>query len=139
MTDSTAPVPPPAAPAPAPAGSGWGPVGKVRDPWAVIGLSIITLGIYFLYWTYQVFREMKDHSHEGIGGPIGLVIGILLGIVNVFLIPAEVGNIYAKAGQGKPVSGVTGFWTLIPLIGFIIWTVKVQNALNGRWDGAVAV
>jgi hypothetical protein len=67
-----------------------------------------------LYWTYQVFREMKDHTHEGVGGPIGLVIGLLIGIVNVFLIPSEVGNMFAKAGQEKPVSGMTGFWTFIP-------------------------
>ena len=98
MSDSPAVPPPPEFQQPSPA-PGWGPVGKVRNPWAVIGLSIITLGIYFLYWTYQVFREMKDHSGDGIGGPIGLVIGILIGIVNVFLIPSEVGNIYAKAGQ----------------------------------------
>ena len=63
--------------------SGWGPVGKVRNPWAVIGLSFITIGIYFLYWTYQVFREMKEHTYQGIGGPIGLLIGIFVGIVNV--------------------------------------------------------
>jgi Domain of unknown function (DUF4234) len=126
----------PATPEPSAIRSGWGPVGKVRNPWAVVGLSIITIGIYFLYWTYQVFREMKDHTHEGVGGPIGLVIGILIGIVNWFLIPAEVGNMFAKAGQEKPVSGVTGFWNLIPLIGFIIWTIKVQGALNRRWESA---
>ena len=123
---------------PSPAGQAFGPVGKVRNPWGVIGLSIITLGIYFLYWTYQVFREMKEHTGEGIGGPIGLVIGLLIGIVNVFLIPAEVGNMFAKAGQPKPVRGVTGFWTLIPLIGSIIWVIKVQGALNSRWAGAAA-
>jgi hypothetical protein len=37
----------------------------------------------------------------------------------------------------KPVSGVTGFWNLIPLVGFIIWVVKVQGALNRRWESAV--
>lgn len=116
--------------------SGWGPVGKVRNPWAVIGLSLITLGIYFLYWTYQVFREMKEHTYQGVGGPIGLVIGIFVGIVNSFLIPSEIGNMYARAGQAKPVSGVTGFWTFIPLVGFIIWIIKVQGALNRRWETA---
>lgn len=136
MTDSTPAPPPP--PPPSDAGSGWGPVGKVRNPWAVVGLSIITLGIYFLYWTYEVFREMKEHTHEGIGGVVGLIIGIFVGIVNAFLIPSEVGNMYAKAGQVKPVSGVTGFWTFIPLVGLIIWIIKVQNALNRRWETAGA-
>jgi len=121
---------------PSPTGPAFGPVGKVRNPWAVIGLSLITLGIYFLYWTYQVFREMKDHTGDGVGGPIGLVIGILIGVVNLFLIPAEVGSMFAKARQPKPVSGVTGFWNLIPLIGGIIWVIKVQGALNRRWATA---
>jgi hypothetical protein len=116
--------------------SGWGPVGKVRNPWGVIGLTLITCGIYFLYWTYQVFREMKEHSYEGIGGPIGLIIGIFIGVVNWFLIPAEIGNMYVRAGEAKPVSGVTGFWNLIPLVGGIIWIIKVQGALNTRWETA---
>jgi hypothetical protein len=47
---------------------------------------------------------------------------------------SEAGNMYAKAGMEKPVRGVTGFWVLIPLIGFIIWVVKVQGALNRRWE-----
>ena len=126
---------------PEPSGGGWGPVGKVRDPWFVILISIITLGIYFLYWTYQVFREMKEHSGEGVGGPIGLIIGIFVGFVNLFLIPIEIAKMYEKAGKtvvGKtpPVTWVVGLWNLIPLIGFFIWAVKVQNALNGKWEGS---
>src|SRR5437660_947446 len=105
MTDSMPASPPPPS---APVVQGWGPVGKVRNPAAVIIFSIITLGIYFLYWTYQVFRELKDHTGEGVGGVIGLVIGIVIGIVNWFLLPSEVGNMCARAGTEKPVTGVTG-------------------------------
>jgi hypothetical protein len=123
---------------PAAAPSGRGPVGKVRNPWGVIGLSFITLGIYFLYWTYQVFKEMKDRTGNGVGGVVGLVIGLVIGIVNVFLIPSEVGNMYAQAGQEKPVSGVTGFWTFIPIAGFFIWVIKVQTALNKEWAAGVS-
>ena len=114
-------------------------MGKVRNPWAVIGLSIITLTIYWYYWNYQVFKEMKDHSGDGVGGVIGLVIALVIGVVNLFLIPSEVGNMYAKAGKEKPVRGVTGFWNLIPIIGWIIWTIKVQGALNERWETAGAM
>ena len=110
-----------------------GAVGKVRSPWVVIGLSLITLGIYALYWQYAVFKEMKTYSGEGIGGGLGLLFAILLGIVNVFLMPSEVGNLYAGAGQSKPVRGPTGFWALIPLVGGIIWVVKTQGALSRFW------
>ncbi len=135
MTDAMPPTPPPPSPYPV-APSGWGPPGKERNPWGVVGLSLITLGIYFLYWTYMTFQEMKDHSHEGIGGPIGLVIGIFVGFVNVFLIPHELGNIYAKSGQEKPVTAMTGFWNLIPIVGFVVWVIKVQTVLNARWETA---
>src|SRR5689334_9338600 len=136
MTDpNPTPTPPPVPPAPAAvAPMGRGPVGKVRNPWAVIGLSIITLGIYFLYWTYQVFREMKERTGNGVGPVIGLVIALVIGVVNLFLIPSEVGNMYAQNGQAKPVSGITGLWNLIPLVGGIIWIIKVQGALNRQWE-----
>jgi|GEM_PF-5393889 len=49
-----------------------GDVGKVRDPWIVILLSIVTIGIYALYWQYATFKEMKDYSGQGIGGGLGL-------------------------------------------------------------------
>lgn len=132
MTDATpTPPPPPSTPAPA---AGWGPKGKVRSPVFVILISIVTLGIYFLFWNYFIFKENKEYSGDGIGGVIGVVIAIVIGIVNWFVIPSEVGNIYAKMGQEKPVRGVTGFWNLIPLIGFIIWVVKVQGAMNRLYE-----
>jgi Domain of unknown function (DUF4234) len=112
---------------------------KVREPAAVVIFSIITLGIYFLYWTYQVFRELKEHTGQGIGPIIALVIGIVISPVNWFVLPSEIGNMYAAAGKEKPVSGPTGFWNFIPLIGFIIWAVKVQNALNRAWTGEAGV
>lgn len=111
-----------------------GPVGKIRSPWAVLGLSIITLGIYGLYWQYATFQEMKDHSNQGIGGVLALVIGIFVGFVNCFLMPSEIGNLYAARGQEKPVSGVTGCWIFLPIIGALIWLFKVQHRLNEYWE-----
>jgi Domain of unknown function (DUF4234) len=33
---------------------------KIRHPVAVAALAVVTLGIYFLYWWYQLNREMVD-------------------------------------------------------------------------------
>ncbi len=99
MTDTT-PTPPP--PPPAAAGISAGPRGDVRSPVFVIVMWFITLGIYGLYWQYKVFKELKEHTGEGIGGVIGLILAILLGIVNVFLLPSEIGNMYARgAGEAR--------------------------------------
>jgi len=129
-----APPPPPSYAAPTPA-SYQIPPGqvKIRSAAAVVIYSFITLGIYHLYWIYQVFRELKETTREGIGPVVGLIIGILVGFVNWFVLPAEIGVMYEREGKAKPVSGLTGFWNFIPLVGTIIWIVKVQNALNDEW------
>jgi hypothetical protein len=121
--------------------SNTGPLGQHRGVAFVILISLVTLGIYFLYWTYKTFEEMKQHTGEGIGGVIGLVIALVIGIVNSFVIPSEVGNMYKGDDREAPVSGITGLWVLLPLIGWIIWVVKVQGALNRYWEskGAGAV
>jgi hypothetical protein len=138
MSDTTPATPPPAPPPAAPSGSG--PKGKVRHPAAVIIFAIITLGIYLIFWFYFVFKELKENTGEGIGGGTALLLAILgwftgiFTIVLLFLLPSEVGKMYERSGMEKPVRGVTGFWNLIPLIGFIIWVVKVQGAMNRRWE-----
>ena len=124
----------PATPAPPAAASGWGPKGKVREPVAVMIFSIITLGIYYLVWSYKVFDENKKFSGQGVGGVIGLILGFFLGIVNWFLLPSEIGNIHERMGREKPVRGVTGFWNLIPIVGFFIWVWKVQSAMNRLYE-----
>ena len=134
---TNAPVPPtPSGVVPAP-----GPPGTVRSPVIVVVLSFITLGIYFLYWTYSVFQELKDHTGTGIGGPIGLLLGLCVGFVNWFLLPSEIEKMYEMEGQQSPVTAMTGFWNFLPLIGAIIWILKMQNALNDHWElhGAVKV
>lgn len=110
-----------------------GRVGQVRSPVVVILLTIITLGIYGLYWQYAVFKDLKDYSGEGIGGGLALLLAFLIGIVNIFLLPAEIGSLYARDGQERQVSGITGLWILLPLVGWFIWLVKVQSRMNEFW------
>jgi hypothetical protein len=49
------------------------------------------------------------------------------------VLPSEVGGMLRRSGRPSKVSGVTGFLILLPLIGQIVWFVKVQGQLNGRW------
>lgn len=130
------PVPsaPPPPPPPPTAATGWGPPGKIRTWWVVAVLTIVTCGIYGLFWQYSVFRENKDHSHEGVGGAVGLIFAIFVGVVNLFLLPTEIKNIYEKAGQTSPVRWTVGLWNLIPLVGWLIWLHRVQTAINQRWE-----
>ena len=113
-----------------------GPVGQQRSWLVVLLLSIVTFGIYAIYWQYATFKEMKDHSGQGIGGGIGLLLAILTGFVNAFLMPSEVNDLYVRSGRTSEVSLATGFWVFLPLIGGLIWLSKTQNALNAYWECA---
>jgi hypothetical protein len=115
-----------------------GPLGRPRGIGFGILLFIVTLGFYSWYWVFKTQEETKQHSGEGVGGVIGLVIWILLSVVSAFVIPSEVGKMYKKDGQEPPVTGWTGLWLFpgaILIIPAIVWFVKVQGALNRYWTG----
>jgi hypothetical protein len=110
-----------------------GPVGKVRSTGTCIVLMIVTLGIYSLFWYGGVHSDMKKHTGAGIGGALAVVLALFVSIVSPFLTSAEVGGLYARRGQDRPVSALTGLWCLLPLLGLIIWFVKTNGALNDYW------
>lgn len=119
-----------------------GPLGQPRGIGFGILLFIITIGFYSWYWVFKTQEEVKQHSGEGVGGVIGLVIWILLSVVSAFVIPSEVGKMYKKDGQEPPVTGWTGLWLFpgaILIIPAIVWFVKVQGALNSYWEGKARV
>jgi Domain of unknown function (DUF4234) len=96
-------------------------------------LMIVTLGIWGIFWTYRTQEDLKKYNGDGLGGVLGIVIYILLSIVLMFTIPNEVKNMYDRDGRDSPVSAIWGLWFLLPIIGHIIWYLKVQNALNDFW------
>jgi drug/metabolite transporter superfamily protein YnfA len=113
------------------------PVGNPRSIGLSILLFVITLGFYGWYWAFKTHDEVKQHSGDGAGGVLGLVIWILVGFISAFLIPSEVGKMYAREGHAAPVTGWTGLW-LVPfgvfVIPAVVWFVKVQGALNRHWE-----
>jgi Domain of unknown function (DUF4234) len=115
-----------------------GPPGRPRGIGFGILMYVITIGIYSWYWAYVTEEEMKEHTGEGLGGVLGLVIWILLNPVMAFVIPSEIGKMYRRDGQEPPFSGWTGLW-LFPfgflIVPAIVWFVKVQGALNDYWEG----
>ena len=111
-----------------------GPVGKPRRVLVIILLSIITIGIYGLVWVFKTFEEMKQYSGKGVGGWVGLILHLVIGIVVPFLMSSEVGKLYNADGKENPVSGYTGLWILLPLVGGLVWLCKTQWALNSFWE-----
>ena len=108
------------------------PLGRQRGVVFVILMSIFTLGIYSIYWYYTTFEMLKNHRKQGVNGLVGTLLAFI--IVSIFLLPAYVGRMYNEDGnENNPVSGLTGFWVLVPYAGSIIWLYKIQTALNEFW------
>ena len=124
-----------------PATGNTGPLGRPRGVGFGILLFIVTLGFYGWYWVFRTQEEVKLRSDQGLGGVLGLVIWILISPVSAFVIPSEVGKMYAKEGKAPPVTGWTGLWLFpgaILVIPAIVWFVKIQRALNTYWAEAGA-
>jgi hypothetical protein len=107
--------------------------GTPRPIGTCIALAIVTLGIYALVWTYKTFDELRRATGRGMGGGLALLALIFVGPVIYFMAPHEVSRAYEDLGDPPPVTAITGFWVLLPLLGPIIWFVKVQSALNDLW------
>lgn len=116
---------------PAPAATGQ--LGKRRSTGLVILLSIVTFGIWTVVWSYQNGEEIKGHSREGIGGVGYLFITLFISPVTMFLMAGEVEKMYRREGKEPPITTIWGLWFLLPLIGNIIWYVRIQKSLNEYW------
>jgi hypothetical protein len=110
-----------------------GPPGKVRNIGMCILLAIVTLWIYTYVWVWLTQDETKRHSGDGVGGPLGFVIYLVISPVTFFLVPYEVRKMMARAGQQSRVGVWHGLWVLLPIAGPIVWFIQVQGQLNDYW------
>ncbi|WP_372735253.1 DUF4234 domain-containing protein [Nocardioides sp.] len=121
----------------APGQPGAAPIGQIRSNGTCILLAIVTLGIYTIVWSYKTHDEMKKHSGTGLGGGLALVLALFVGFVLYFVTPNEVGGLYERRGQAKPVSATTGLWALLLgwffFVGLFVWFIKTNNAINEYW------
>jgi hypothetical protein len=140
---SDLPPPPPGVPPP-PATSGAAATRPTGPPPESIGgvyysigltilLMIVTLGIWGFFWTYRTSEDLKRYNGDGLGGVLGVVLYFLVHVVLMFTIPNEIDTMYKRAGRASPISAIWGLWFLLPIIGNIVWYVKVQRSLNDFW------
>ena len=115
---------------------------KLRNPLGVVGLSIITIGIYYVFWWYFMNREMRDFGRArgtDLGqNPGNSVLALTLGaliivpaIVTLWTTCDRIQRTQETAGVERPASGPIIF-VLLLLIGPVgVW--YAQNELNKAW------
>jgi hypothetical protein len=118
-------------------------VAKIRNPWAVLGLALITLGIYYVFWYYFINREMRDLGQSrGVDlghSPITSVLAITLGVIIIippFVSIWKTGRRMEGTQRTAGVSGGNGplFFVLhiIPIVSLFA-PVYMQTELDKAW------
>lgn len=115
---------------------------KVRSPWAVALLPIVTLGIYHLVWWYKINKELKAYG-EAKGYDLGQnPTNSLLALVPGFLVIVPPLVTYYRGTQrvqgAAKIAGrepVSGWITLILylLLAPGMW-FYLQSSLNQVWE-----
>jgi hypothetical protein len=116
---------------------------KIRNPWGVFGLLLITIGIYHIFWWYYVNREMRDYGRAtgyDLGqSPTNSLLAVFPG--GIIIVPALItywrGTKRAQAAQR--VAGVPALSGWLALVLFLVISIAfppyVQSELNKVWRG----
>src|SRR2546423_7977023 len=105
--------------------SGSNAVGKIRNPLGVVGLTIITLGVYFFIWYYKVNKEMAEMGRargtDELGtSPATSLMAVLFGWILLFIPPLVSENKTCdrvhKAEAQAGIQGGEGGLPFLPLI-----------------------
>lgn len=113
---------------------GRGPIGTPRSTALTILVTIVTFGIWTWVWSYLNGEELRAYRTDGIGGVGYLLLTIFIAPVTMFLMANEVERMYQEAGEPPRITTMWGLWFLLPVIGQIIWYVRIQGAINTFWQ-----
>ena len=116
---------------------------RIRNPIAVAIFSVITLGIYVLYWWYSANREMVDYGRakatDELGdSPLKSLLAVFPG--GLIIVPAlwttvttfqRVQKAQKLAGQ-TPINGWLGF--VLYIVFSPAYVAYMQSGLNSVWE-----
>jgi hypothetical protein len=111
-----------------------GPIGTPRSVGLTILVTVVTFGFWTWLWSYWNGEELKNYRRDGVGGVAFLLLTIFIVPVTMFLMANEVEKMYTDAGEEPRITTLWGLWFLLPIIGNIIWYVRIQNAINEFWQ-----
>lgn len=110
------------------------PIGKDRSPAAILGLSIITLGIYCLVWHYKMNNEIHRHDPDIKVSPGLAVLAMCFPITNLvsgYGTAARIRQMQLDDGLTQTISPVVAL-LLIILLG-IGYPLYVGSAIREHW------
>lgn len=115
---------------------------KHRNPLAVVGLSIITLGIYDLYWLSVTRKELNSKTRHKVP-TVWLLVSPIIILIGVAILQIVVSASNASSGGSR--AGVNILSVLLGIIAVIgllvvpmIWFYKFSKAVNEYTAGKMS-
>jgi Domain of unknown function (DUF4234) len=122
-----------------------GSVAKIRSPIAVVIFTVITLGIYLIFWWYSANRELADYGRargtKELGdnptlSTLALFPGALLVVPAIWTMVTTFKRIQAaqRLNGQEPINGWLGL--VIALVVSFVLAGYMQSGLNSAWKAA---
>jgi len=121
---------------------GGGARAKLRNPLGVVGLALITIGIYYFFWWYYINREMAEYgkakgSNELGDSPGKSVLAITLGAIIIVPWVLSTINTFRRVQTAQKMAGVEQLNGWIGLILIVVLSpafyAYMQSGLNSAW------
>jgi hypothetical protein len=115
-----------------------------RNPMAVLGLSIITIGIYYLVWYYKINGEIKRVENDETMSPMRSLMAMIFGwllIVPPFLAMYNTSKHIQKMEERLGVQSTME--PILPIVIMLVFSPLVgaymQDHLNRAWGATASV
>jgi len=110
--------------------------GKDRSPALILGLSIITLGIYYLVWYHHINAEIRRHDPDIKVTPGWCVVAAFVpfaNIISAYSTAARIRQMQLDDGQSNTISPVVALLLFLFLgIGYPLY---VASQVREHWHG----
>ena len=114
-----------------------------RNPLGVLGLTLITLGIYGLYWYYKINEEIKNFTNDETISPVRSLMAFIFGwiilvppFIAMYNTAKHVQEMEQRAGVQQQIE--PALTVIFMLLISIVNGLYVQEHLNRVWDRAPA-
>ena len=110
---------------------------KRRNPWGVVGLSFLTLGVYFFVWYYKINNELNNYGIQN--NPTNALLAVTIGIF--IIVPPFVSEYNTADRILKAQEKAEAKERMIPVLGLVLaifvggfHAAYYQSQLNKVWD-----
>jgi H+/Cl- antiporter ClcA len=112
-----------------------------RQPLGVLGLTLITFGIYFFYWYYKIVDEIRRFEKDDSVRPGMALLAVTLGalilvppFISLYNTSVHIVRMEHRLGNLQPLSPLLNLILLL-IVGIVV-PVYTQEHLNRVWDRA---